>query len=271
MREIPALAVVLVALVGCGKNGAQEAKQVPATETKTDDPKLSATHEAMAESKKAPDGKPCRVEKRYSRGDLSNWWTLQYNKEGRLVQARDEQEGFRKASAKIKPRAEVDAEFAKKPFLINFEYDDKGRLVRWADNTDSDAARVITFEYGKDGRLRAYTTSEGRCTVKSDKKGNLLSESCSMKMLGGKKVKGRFDGMARRGEQSMTPPLVFANGSVWLGEAEKHLQFPGRPEALMWKVWTGRGGMLTSIDTMSLDGSKADKYAFRYDCSEAPK
>ena len=205
-----------------------------------------------------PANMPCRVEKRWSKGNLGNYWTLVYDKARRLVRARDEAQNQREAALAYQTPEKVESEMAKEPFTIGYEYDDAGRLVRYA----SKPGDTIEFEY-KDGQLAGYSSgSDGAHELQLDSDGRVIRNRSTMPGIGQVSVRYEYDGKG-------VAPLAYGNGSTFYGESRVFFTFPGKPEKkLSESQFDGPSGVVNRIQTYHLDGTRAESYHFLYKCSD---
>ena len=249
-----------------GEREKQAPKELPLELEKKAEP-AKAEAEVVPEPDR-PEYMPCRIEEYWSRGDLKNWWTLRYEA-GRLVAARDEQLGYRKASVKISTVEKVDAEMNQRPYQLGYEYDDSGRLVRFIEKgTDSEPGKNVRFTYGDDGKLVRYSDEDGEHNLSSsaDDSGTLLVATDKYSMAG-MRVSVRYEYPSKE-HPLLGRPMVWGR-ELLFGEEAAYIKFPNRPEALVRRVrHVGPGGGISEMRGFGLGGYPGDRYEFVYDCSE---
>ena len=215
---------------------------------------------------KRPENMPCQVVQRYSSGEISNWWSFKYSDSGQLYKAQDAKANVREASAKIRPREQVDREFDQRPWSISYEYDGNGRLMKYT-NLDSDNYSVILFTYRPNGLLKHYGGEYGVHKLKRDKLSVVL-DMYEMPKVGIVRMRYEHPGTPAK----FPVPFVFGRGEVFLGQEKTYIQFPGKPEVHMLSVsFEGPKRAISRVQAMHMDGSRSDYYEFRYSCSRNPR
>ena len=215
-----------------------------------------------------PADSPCQVVQRYANGDLANWWSFWYGNSGRLEKARDENAGVRTAAKKITPSAEVDAEYDRMPWNIAYSYDDGGHLKSYTRLDNDEKTWTITFAYGRDGKLKGYADDQGPHSLSLDHQGRVIKDDSTMRGLG--RITNRRE-YADSSPPNQSKVLVFGNGTVYFGESDGFLTFPGRPELkLLAATHDATTKSISRLQTFGISGAKGDYYEFRYDCSTQP-